>query len=198
MPIPLPKRPNVRHCTHIKVTGQQCGSPALRGEFFCYFHTRVIKRRATARRYATPLHGLARRLRVHSTLHHARSRRPAERHARGNPRPANRPGTAHSCEKRQKRPLRRRPLPLERATHGPPGPRLRPPIPDRTSRTRPPHKPMCPKPVWRGHSLSARPRQTPPSSAKLQPSHPQRSRMDCTNPKPQNPPRSRERRRLRW
>src|ERR1700688_1860794 len=43
MPIPLPKRPNVRHCTHIKVTGQQCGSPALRGEFFCYFHTRVIK-----------------------------------------------------------------------------------------------------------------------------------------------------------
>jgi hypothetical protein len=43
MPIPVPKRPNVRHCTHIKVTGQQCGSPALRGEFFCYFHTRVIK-----------------------------------------------------------------------------------------------------------------------------------------------------------
>jgi len=43
MPIPLPKRPNVRHCTHIKVTGQRCGSPALRGEFFCYFHTRVIK-----------------------------------------------------------------------------------------------------------------------------------------------------------
>jgi hypothetical protein len=42
MPISLPKRPNVRHCTHIKVTGQQCGSPALRGEFFCYFHTRVI------------------------------------------------------------------------------------------------------------------------------------------------------------
>jgi hypothetical protein len=41
MPIPVPKRPNVRHCTHIKVTGQQCGSPALRGEFFCYFHTRV-------------------------------------------------------------------------------------------------------------------------------------------------------------
>jgi len=40
---PLPRHPNVRHCTHIKVTGQQCGSPALRGEFFCYFHTRVIK-----------------------------------------------------------------------------------------------------------------------------------------------------------
>ena len=40
---PLPPHPNVRKCTHIKVTGQQCGSPALRGEFFCYFHTRVIK-----------------------------------------------------------------------------------------------------------------------------------------------------------
>jgi hypothetical protein len=43
MTIPLPPHPNVRKCTHIKVTGQQCGSPALRGEFFCYFHTRVIK-----------------------------------------------------------------------------------------------------------------------------------------------------------
>jgi len=37
----LPKRPNV--CTHIKAAGQRCGSPALRGEFFCYFHTRIIK-----------------------------------------------------------------------------------------------------------------------------------------------------------
>jgi hypothetical protein len=43
MAIPIPTRPNVRNCTHIKVTGQRCGSPALRGEFFCYFHTRVIK-----------------------------------------------------------------------------------------------------------------------------------------------------------
>ena len=41
--MPLPAHPNVRNCTHIKVTGQPCGSPALRGEFFCYFHTRVIK-----------------------------------------------------------------------------------------------------------------------------------------------------------
>ena len=39
----LPAHPNVRNCTHIKVTGQRCGSPALRREFFCYFHTRVIK-----------------------------------------------------------------------------------------------------------------------------------------------------------
>ena len=38
---PIPKRPSL--CTHIKVTGHSCGSPALRGEFFCYFHTRIIK-----------------------------------------------------------------------------------------------------------------------------------------------------------
>lgn len=28
-------------CTHIKVTGVRCGSPALHGEQFCYFHQRV-------------------------------------------------------------------------------------------------------------------------------------------------------------
>src|SRR5580704_15982957 len=57
MPIPLPKRPNVRHCTHIKVTGQQCGSPALRSEFFCYFHTRVIK--GVQQRVDMQLHSMA-------------------------------------------------------------------------------------------------------------------------------------------
>jgi hypothetical protein len=57
MPIPLPKRPNVRNCTHIKVTGQQCGSPALRGEFFCYFHTRVIK--GVQQRVDMQLHSMA-------------------------------------------------------------------------------------------------------------------------------------------
>jgi len=57
MPIPLAKRPNVRHCTHIKVTGQQCGSPALRGEFFCYFHTRVIK--GVQQRVDMQLHSMA-------------------------------------------------------------------------------------------------------------------------------------------
>jgi hypothetical protein len=40
---PLPAHPNVRRCTHIKVNGQRCGSPSLRREFFCYFHTLVIK-----------------------------------------------------------------------------------------------------------------------------------------------------------
>ena len=31
-----------RSCTHIKVTGVRCGSPALHGEQFCYFHQRML------------------------------------------------------------------------------------------------------------------------------------------------------------
>ena len=57
MAIPIPTRPNVRNCTHIKVTGQRCGSPALRGEFFCYFHTRVIK--GVQQRVDMRLHSMA-------------------------------------------------------------------------------------------------------------------------------------------
>jgi hypothetical protein len=34
---------NVRSCTHIKVDGVRCGSPALRGEQFCYFHQRLLR-----------------------------------------------------------------------------------------------------------------------------------------------------------
>jgi len=41
--LPMPIHPNVRRCTHIKVTGHRCGSPALKQEYFCYFHTRMIK-----------------------------------------------------------------------------------------------------------------------------------------------------------
>jgi len=54
---PLPRHPNVRTCTHIKVTGQRCGSPALRGEFFCYFHTRIIK--GVQQRVDMQLHSMA-------------------------------------------------------------------------------------------------------------------------------------------
>jgi hypothetical protein len=39
----MPLHPNVRRCTHIKITGHRCGSPALKQEYFCYFHTRMIK-----------------------------------------------------------------------------------------------------------------------------------------------------------
>ena len=34
---------NARICTHIKPSGHRCGSPALRGEIFCYFHQRMIR-----------------------------------------------------------------------------------------------------------------------------------------------------------
>ena len=32
-----------KSCTHIKVTGVRCGSPALHGEQFCYFHQRMLR-----------------------------------------------------------------------------------------------------------------------------------------------------------
>jgi len=34
---------HIRVCTHIKVNGVPCGSPALHGEVFCYFHQRMIR-----------------------------------------------------------------------------------------------------------------------------------------------------------
>ncbi|MGA9308536.1 MAG: hypothetical protein WBW31_24280 [Candidatus Sulfotelmatobacter sp.] len=39
----MPLNQNIRACTHIKVNGVPCGSPALRGEVFCYFHQRMIR-----------------------------------------------------------------------------------------------------------------------------------------------------------
>jgi hypothetical protein len=40
---PMPVQSKTKSCTHIKVTGVRCGSPALRGEQFCYFHQRMIR-----------------------------------------------------------------------------------------------------------------------------------------------------------
>jgi hypothetical protein len=39
----MPAQQSVKVCTHIKVTGIPCGSPALRGEQFCYFHQRMVR-----------------------------------------------------------------------------------------------------------------------------------------------------------
>ncbi len=39
----MARHPNVKLCTHIKVTGVRCNSPALRGEQFCYFHQRMMR-----------------------------------------------------------------------------------------------------------------------------------------------------------
>lgn len=43
-----PKRP--RQCEHIKTNGEFCGSPALRGRNYCYFHLTHIGRRLRAER----------------------------------------------------------------------------------------------------------------------------------------------------
>jgi hypothetical protein len=40
---PMAVNPNTRVCTHVKVNGIRCGSPALRQEVFCYFHQRMIR-----------------------------------------------------------------------------------------------------------------------------------------------------------
>ena len=140
MAIPIPTRPNVRNCTHIKVTGQRCGSPALRGEFFCYFHTRVIK--GVQQRVDMQLHSMALLEDCESiqlsimhvvdglvkgTLDATRARliiqalRIAARNAKNV-----RFDDRYYCP---------------RATDGARGPRLRPTIPDRTPRVRPPAKP---------------------------------------------------------
>lgn len=39
-----------RQCEHIKTNGEFCGSPALRGRNYCYFHLTYIGRRARAER----------------------------------------------------------------------------------------------------------------------------------------------------
>jgi hypothetical protein len=44
-------------CTHIKVTGVRCGSPALRGEQFCYFHQNA--HRSVRRPKQSRLHPIA-------------------------------------------------------------------------------------------------------------------------------------------
>ena len=48
---------NDRSCTHIKVTGVRCNSPALRGEQFCYFHQNA--HRGVRRPQQSRLHPIA-------------------------------------------------------------------------------------------------------------------------------------------
>ena len=111
MPKPLPPtsqrsqlHPHQSHRTAMRIT-----RPARR-VLLLFPHPRD-QRRATARRHAARLHGPARRLRIHPAFDHARSRRPDQRHARPNPRPADHSSPAHRRQERKKRPLRRRALP---------------------------------------------------------------------------------------
>lgn len=43
-------RKRTRQCEHIKTNGEFCGSPALRGRNYCYFHLTYIGRRLRAER----------------------------------------------------------------------------------------------------------------------------------------------------
>lgn len=45
----MPIHPNIPQCRHIKVDGQRCGSPAVTGNPFCYFHKGIRKRPQTLR-----------------------------------------------------------------------------------------------------------------------------------------------------
>ena len=46
----------IRHCEHVKANGHFCGSPAMRGRHYCYFHIIHIGRQLRLERYA--VHGL--------------------------------------------------------------------------------------------------------------------------------------------
>ncbi len=46
----------IRHCEHVKANGHFCGSPAMRGRNYCFFHIIDIGRRLRLQRYAA--HGL--------------------------------------------------------------------------------------------------------------------------------------------
>jgi hypothetical protein len=48
----------VPECHHIKTSGGKCGSPALRGELYCYFHSRPPIR-ASKTRSSQPPNGIA-------------------------------------------------------------------------------------------------------------------------------------------
>ena len=40
---------NAPRCTHVRITGDLCKSPALRGKTFCYFHERLPRGEASLR-----------------------------------------------------------------------------------------------------------------------------------------------------
>ena len=80
--IAMPLNKNIRVCTHIKVNGVPCGSPALRGEIFCYFHQRMIRGVRTPAKVAPSPHRPDRRRRRHPGLAHGDHQRPGSQHHR--------------------------------------------------------------------------------------------------------------------
>ena len=43
--------PSNRHCEHVKTNGHFCGSPAMRGRNYCFFHITYIGQRLRLERY---------------------------------------------------------------------------------------------------------------------------------------------------
>jgi hypothetical protein len=43
----------IRHCEHIKANGHFCGSPAMRGRSYCFYHATHIGRQLRLQRYAS-------------------------------------------------------------------------------------------------------------------------------------------------
>jgi hypothetical protein len=41
----MPIHPNAHQCLHYKVEGTRCGSPALTGKQYCYYHVRIRRRK---------------------------------------------------------------------------------------------------------------------------------------------------------
>ncbi len=143
-----------KSCTHIKVTGVRCGSPALRGEQFCYFHQRMLR---TVRFPSLPRPPLRppRGRRIHPGLPHGSRQRPAPRH--------------HRTQARRTHP----PRPQHRRPQHPPRP-LRPP-PGRND----PRDPRLPRPAPRPSRRTIRPPNSPPPTNRAEAA---RSRKDPTWP----------------
>jgi hypothetical protein len=62
MPVAIPL------CTHIKTDGVRCGSPALRGKRFCYFHNRRPLPRRKPKALAAAFAALTDRQSLHDAL----------------------------------------------------------------------------------------------------------------------------------
>jgi len=60
--------PKTRQCTHIKANGIRCGCPALKNEYFCYFHTDVVKEVPRPAQRLTPMSVLEDRYAVQRSI----------------------------------------------------------------------------------------------------------------------------------
>ena len=65
---PESTKPKTRQCTHIKANGIRCGSPALKNEYFCYFHTDVVKEVRRPPQRLTPMSVLEDRYAVQRSI----------------------------------------------------------------------------------------------------------------------------------